>query len=389
MSAYSPASDEPKSFLGAWLATLLLIVAFVAGLIMLPPSFEAPPADAPSNLLFVGRFHPILVHTPVGALIFLVLLEVLCLTRRGEQKFGSAALLALWVGTAGAIMAVFAGIMLSRDGGYLGGNFTLHQTMGIIGTAGVLLALVVRVYAMGQNSSELLHAYRAIFFLSFGIMGLGAHFGGNMSHGNKFLVEHAPPWLKPHMQASEKWMLSLVTPPKEPASIIAEAPTKPTLNQAPAIPDKTPPPTPVAVAVPPRAEEKLVFQHLVLPIFEAKCNKCHNEEKQKGELRLDNYEMVMKGGENGANIVPGKPDESRTIQLITLAEDDDDRMPPSGKEQLTNDEVALLRWWVQQGASDKQKVDGAQFPPDVKALVDQILKVVSTENLPATNPANS
>jgi len=121
------------------------------------------------------------------------LFELICSTRRGEQKFGDASLLMLVIGAAGAVLAVFAGIMLSREGGYVGGNFSLHQTMGLIGTAGVLIALVLRLTAMGRNSMELLNAYRAVYYISFGIMGLGAHFGGNMSHGNKFPSQRPRP----------------------------------------------------------------------------------------------------------------------------------------------------------------------------------------------------
>jgi uncharacterized membrane protein len=395
MSSPQPTAEKPESYLGAWIATCLLLVAFVAGLVAFPPSFQAPTAETSSNVLFVGRFHPILVHTPVGALLLLVLVELFCLTRRGESKFGPAALLILWVGAAGSIVAVLAGIMLSREGGYLGGNFTLHQSMAIIGTTGVLLALVIRLYAMAQHSSELLHAYRAIFLIAFAIMGLGAHFGGNMSHGNTFLTKHAPPAIRERMIGFEKFMLSFAGPTKE-APAVVETPmpsstADKTLKKAPAIPDTTPHPAVVAgpSASVPTIHEKLVFQDLILPIFESKCNKCHNEEKSKGDLRLDNFEMVMKGGENGKNVVPGKPDESLTIQRILLAADDDDHMPPDGKEQLTPGEIALLRWWVEQGASSTQKVDGSAFPPDVKILVDQMLKKVASEQSPAPNPANS
>lgn len=114
---------------------------------------------------------------------------------------------------------------------------------------------------------------------------------------------------------------------------------------------------------------KLVFQHVILPIFEAKCNKCHNEDKSKGDLRLDTYEMAMKGGENGSNIVAGKPDASLTIQRILLPMDDDEHMPPEGKEQVTPAELAAIRYWIQAGASATQTVSEAQFPAEAKEAV--------------------
>jgi uncharacterized membrane protein len=372
--------DSPKSYTLVWVATMLLILGFVVGLVVFPPMYETPKDEATSSVLFVGRFHPILLHMPIGALGLLCLMELICLTRRGEESLGAGALLTLWVGAAGSVMAVLAGIMLSREGGYEGGNFTLHQTLALIGTAGVLLALVVRIFSMSHENRELMHAYRALFFGSFGLMGLGAHFGGNMSHGSKFMTEHAPEPIKSQITGMEKWMLSFVEKPKskaEPAaSEEAPAPTSvpapaPAPVPAPVVastsPAPTPPPAPTGTGSGPA--EKLVFQHVILPIFEAKCNKCHNEDKSKGDLRLDTYEMAMKGGENGKNIVAGKPDDSLTMQRIALPADDDEHMPPDGKEQLTAAETAAIRYWIQSGASETMKVSEAQFPAEAKEAV--------------------
>lgn len=366
MTSASSDYDSPKSFTLAWVATLLLILGFVVGLLMFPPLYEEAKTEVSNNLLFIGRFHPILLHLPVGALGLLCLMELVCLTRRGEASMGSAALLTLWVGSAGAVVAVLAGILLSREGGYEGGNFTLHQTLALVGTAGVLLALVMRIFSMSSENRELMHAYRAVFFGSFGLMGLGAHFGGNMSHGSKFLTEYAPDSIKGPMVSLEKWMLSFVEKPK--AAPPANASATPVPSPAPA-PAPVPAPAPAAAAPAPAGNEKLVFQHVILPIFEAKCNKCHNEEKSKGDLRLDNYEVTMKGGENADNIVAGKPDDSLTIQRILLPLDDDEHMPPEGKEQVTPAELAAIRYWIQAGASATQKVSEAQFPPEAKEAV--------------------
>jgi uncharacterized membrane protein len=121
---------------------------------------------------------------------------------------------------------------------------------------------------------------------------------------------------------------------------------------------------------------KLVFKDLLMPIFEAKCNKCHNEEKSKGDLRMDTHEMLMKGGEAepGKTIIPGKPDESLAISRIMLPLEDDEHMPPEGKDQMTPEETALLRWWIQEGASATQSVKDAKFPAEVKTLVEDLLK---------------
>lgn len=382
MSSHSPDLDEPKSYTAAWIATVIMIVGFLLGLLIFPPLYEAPKSEPSTMVLFIGRFHPILLHLPVGILGLLCLFELICSTRRGEQKYGEASLLMLLAGSAGSLFAVFAGIMLSREGGYVGGNFTLHQTMALLGTAGVLLALVIRIVAMGRDSFELLNAYRALYFISFGIMGLGAHFGGNMSHGSKFLVEHAPDPIKRQMIAMEKFMLSFVEEPK--AKDEPEAKPEPKLEPKtePIVSSNTTPGNSTTTsasttATPPVAaggDEKLVFQHVILPILTAKCNKCHSEEKSKGDLRMDTYELAMKGGENGKNFVAGKLDESLSIQRILLPDDDDEHMPPEGKDQLTKEEAELLKWWVQQGASNTQKVSEAKFPDELKAAAEAIVK---------------
>ena len=382
MPSHSPETDEPKSYTFAWSATIVLILVYVLGLLIFPPLYDAPKGEASSFVLFIGRFHPIFLHLPVGILTVLCLFELICSTRRGEIKYGDASLLMLLIGSAGAVLAVFAGIMLSREGGYVGGNFSLHQTMGLLGTAGVLVGLVVRLIAMGKGSMELLNAYRALYFISFGIMGLGAHFGGNMSHGNKFLTEHAPAAVKGPMVSMEKLFLSFVEKPKEEKAkpqteVKAEVKTetkpeekaqpKPEMADKPATPPTTPTPAPAG-------NEKLVFQHVILPVLTAKCNKCHCEEKSKGDLRMDTYEMAIKGGENGKNFVAGNLKDSLSIARILLPDSDDEHMPPEGKDQLKPEEIELLKWWVEQGASGTQKVSDAKFPATLQATVDGILK---------------
>ncbi|TDU73211.1 cytochrome c [Prosthecobacter fusiformis] len=379
MSYSSNDFGTPKSYAGTWVATLLLIVGFVIGLLVFPPLYEKPTEDVAGSVLFVGRFHPVLLHLPVGALMVLCMMELVCLTRKGEEAMGLGALFILWIGAAGSVLAVLAGIMLSREGGYEGGNFTLHQTLALVGTAGVLLALVIRLLAMGQGNFDLLHAYRAVFFLSFGIMGLGAHFGGNMSHGSKFLTLHAPEPIKSQIVGMETWMLSFVEKPKpvKPAAVPDPAPAplpNPPPGEVPVSEPVAQPPAKPLGGLSPAVAEKLVFHDVILPILAAKCNNCHNEDKSKGDLRLDTFEMAMQGGENGSNIVPGKPAESLTIQRIDLPEDDDDHMPPTGKDQLTAEETTLLRWWVQQGASNTLKVSEAQFPAETQVTVDGLLK---------------
>lgn len=378
------------SYVGTWIATLLLVVTFVFGLLLFPPYFEAVEGmvEAPRNVLFFGRFHPILVHLPIGILIFLLVMEMLCMRKSVEAKFGEAALLALWIGAAGSVFAVLAGIMLSREGGYEGGSFTLHQGLGIIGTAGILLGLLMRLAGMSTENSGLVDAYRAVLILSFSLMGVGAHFGANMVHGSKYMTQYAPPMIAQQITGMEKWMLSLVEEPKGEEAVVTVEPEKepkkeevkpepvaPAAKEVVMAPEAPPPPAPVksAGAMIAGAEGKLVFEHLVLPVLEEKCNKCHNAEKSKGDLRLDTHEMVMKGGETEGNVVTGNPAGSLLISRIKLPEDDDEHMPPEGKPQISPEELALLSWWIEQGASETLKINDSPLPAETQSLVQKLL----------------
>jgi cytochrome c553 len=94
------------------------------------------------------------------------------------------------------------------------------------------------------------------------------------------------------------------------------------------------------------------FEAKVRPVLAASCFKCHSTEggKVKGGLLLDSREGWMKGGENGAVIVPGDPTKSRLITAINYT-DGDLQMPPKG-EKLSPNEIADLTTWVKMGAPD-------------------------------------
>jgi hypothetical protein len=93
------------------------------------------------------------------------------------------------------------------------------------------------------------------------------------------------------------------------------------------------------------------FETKVRPILVERCYGCHSVEsgKSKGQLRLDSRDGVLKGGESGVVIVPGKPDESLLIRAVRHT-DERLQMPP--KEPLSQEQVAALEQWVRIGAPD-------------------------------------
>jgi hypothetical protein len=123
-----------------------------------------------------------------------------------------------------------------------------------------------------------------------------------------------------------------------------------------------------------QAAEPKVFDDVIAPILAAKCTACHGEEKEKGKLRLDSFEAIMKGGSDGDSVVPGNLEDSLMVFRIDLPADDDDVMPPEDEELLTAGEKKLIKWWIEKGAKKDITVAAAKVPGDLKGTVDSILK---------------
>lgn len=132
------------------------------------------------------------------------------------------------------------------------------------------------------------------------------------------------------------------------------------------------------------AEDSAVYSHVIAPIFESKCIGCHGAEKQKGKLRMDSYAALLKGGSDGASLVPGNLADSLLVSRICLPADHDDHMPPEDKTQLTAPEIKLIRAWVEKGGTEQLTLSALALPADLQATVAAIL---SAPKSPAAAPA--
>src|SRR5258708_7951991 len=83
---------------------------------------------------------------------------------------------------------------------------------------------------------------------------------------------------------------------------------------------------PVVTNDPASAEQVEFFEKRVRPLLVENCLSCHGDKKQEGGLRLDSRAAALKGGDSGAVILPGKPDDSPLIEAI--AYDGALKMPP-------------------------------------------------------------
>jgi len=152
-------------------------------------------------------------------------------------------------------------------------------------------------------------------------------------------IDHGAPWgtvAKPNPPAGA------VKPPQaEEATQRENAPTLPAGEL-------------VDLVLPPASGENVEFARDIHPLIQRKCAKCHGPENPKSRFRLDNRASALKGGAEGVAIIPGDSQNSPLIHLVA-----DQEMPPEG-EPLTQEEVTLLRAWIDQGA----KWGGVSDTPD-------------------------
>jgi WD40 repeat protein len=94
------------------------------------------------------------------------------------------------------------------------------------------------------------------------------------------------------------------------------------------------------------AADKINYQDHILPLVQANCAKCHNEDKKKADLDLTSYQGLLKGSGSGAVVVSGNPDGSKLWKAITHAEDP--AMPPNQPPMPAKD-LETFKNWISQG----------------------------------------
>jgi hypothetical protein len=100
------------------------------------------------------------------------------------------------------------------------------------------------------------------------------------------------------------------------------------------------------------------FEKRVRPVLVERCYECHSTAKKaKGGLLLDTRNGLLKGGDSGPAIIPGKPDESLFIKAVRYASDDL-QMPPRHRLEATD--IKFLEQWVAMGAPDPRTGDAPQ-----------------------------
>lgn len=276
----------------------------------------------PSNfVLFLGHFHPLLVHLPIGGLVLLGILELVARVTPWKDAAKNSRWILGFVFVAACVSSA-CGLMLAREGGYAPHLLKWHRAAGFAITGACLLCFLLR-------QREQLRAYQLTLTTTLLLLAVGSHLGASLTHGSDFLTRYAPGPVRAFAGPSAS----------SPASKTAASP----IQQA-------------------------GFTELIQPILRERCSSCHGADDQMANLRLDNIEGVLRGGRHGPVIRAGQPKNSPLIQRILLPPKDDDHMPPEGELQPTATEIALLEWWINAGAPAPQGLAALKPPPQSRRL---------------------
>ena len=283
----------------------------------------------------LGRMHPLLLHFPIVVLILAVAVDWYRFSGHATANkavVDNARNLLL----AGALLAgvtVVLGLFLSKEEGYAGEALVRHKW-----TGAAIFFISSLIYGLGFKPWY----KRLLAWVSGGILlsaiVVAGHYGSVLTHGENFISQP---------------ILSNIKKPVVPI------------------------------------DKAIVFTDLIQPILDKNCISCHNLHKQKGELSMADTLSILKGGKSGKLIVPGYPEISLLLQRIHLPVDEEKHMPPSGKPQLTADEINMLGWWVKNQSGFSQKVLALPADDSLRLIAAKLLKgsdaIEETYDFPAAD----
>jgi len=307
-----------KLFRNIWLQVILLLVVSLV-LIYLPRFFGFVESEKAEQWVdFIGSFHPLVLHLPIGILSLLVVLEIVHVF---NNKIKFPRMLILLVLALSSISAAVFGFIWYLTGDWKGDDMISHMNKGLWFAAAI--PWVAWLYYHSKKYTLMI--YYVAMLASLGLMCAASHEGGEIVHGDPF---DRAPWNQ-------------------------EDTKKPEISGA----DDS------------SLKGMLVYEDLVVPILKEKCYSCHDDGKQKGALRLDTIDYMLEGGDNDIALEKGDAEASPLITTILLPIDKDEHMPPENEPQITESELAILTWWVNQGADSGKKIE--DYPED-KSFTDSV-----------------
>lgn len=283
-----------KTLIFAAIFTLVLL-----GLILIPIE-----SGASNDLfLFFGNFHPLILHLPIGALVGVFFLELINLIKP-QLNLDNANKVLLWFSAISLIPAVVFGFFLASSGGYNEEVLGFHKWLGWITALLCVWLLVFRSWAYTQTRRHI-KAYQAILFINVILLSFAGHYGGSLTHGANYLTKDMPDGLKDFLGIEKSEAESIL-------SSIEDLKSSDNADEA---------------------NMAFVFADTIHPIMDNNCFECHNANKQKGDLRLDNVSWEMISAKNVKTW--------KTVYEEVKA----GNMPPEEEEPLSdNERQSILNW---------------------------------------------
>lgn len=273
---------------------------------------------------FIGRFHPLFVHLPIGFIILAILLEWWENFRKIKNT-SKLIPIAWFIGGLAAFAAALCGWYLGETGLYKEEQIFLHRWLGIS-----LVPISFIGWWIKRKSNEypklLQHSFNVFLIILLSIEG---HKGANLTHGETYLTEYAPKHLQ-KLLASKKDTVSKLR-----------------LNN----PDSV-----------------VVYSALIEPIFKTKCIACHGNEVKRGGLNMSHPDSLVLGGVGGEIISGSNLEESELFRRITLPQKNIKFMPPT-TNVLTYDEIKIIEWWINQDASFESTVSELEVDKSIKPVL--------------------
>ncbi|MGL4398323.1 MAG: c-type cytochrome domain-containing protein [Luteolibacter sp.] len=293
---------------------------------------------------FIGRFHPVLLHLPIGVFVLIIFQELGAILRmRPPLEEANASLFPLFFGAASSVLAVIAGFLLFRGGEYAGNDLAeRHLWGGLIFSVLAIITFILKAWTVASVSNP--KFYRLLLFASVGLMGFASHDGASLTHGESYLTDYAPDSIRKMLGLEKKKQKG--AKPEAPLAGDAKSP-------------------------------KFVYADIVAPILEQRCVQCHKEGKAKGKFRMDTHELLVKGGSEGPGLEPGNAAGSNIVIRIELPEDDEEHMPPEGKQDIKDPEVAILKWWIDNGADSQKSLADFEVPAAIQEAISQLVPAAS------------
>lgn len=266
--------------------------------------------ELPVALQVAGRLHPVVLHVPIGVLVF-TLVVFMFRSQFKRKQFQRLLLLCLLIAALSASFTALFGFFLSLGGDYGAEQVLLHKRSGV---ALSLLTFILLVWFTFQpRNKSMIQGFSLLIFL---VLIVAGHSGATLTHGENYV-------LGPAGRSDE------INP------------------------------------------EASFYETALMPVLERKCFSCHNESKAKGKLIMTSVDKFKRGGENGMPWVAGNPDSSRLIQYLHLPLEHEQHMPPEGKPQLNETEIALMEAWIKAGA-DFDKQWNAYAPTDSLRMLAEV-----------------